>query len=97
MSGGHYNYLCYTIQDTYEGELEDSLMEELLKDFCKILKSLEWYKSGDTCQESYHADVDKFINKWTHSDYSTYAKAKSEIVRKFENFIEKLKGNDGLG
>lgn len=91
MSGGHYNYLCYTIQDTYEGEMEDTLMEEMLQDFCKILKSLEWYKSGDTSQEDYHRDIDNFITKWTGcSEHASYAKAKRDILSKFDKFIKEL-------
>ena len=90
MSGGHYNYLCYTIQDTYEGEMEDTLMEEMLQDFCKVLKSLEWYKSGDTGEEDYHKDVDAFITKWTKSEHASYAKAKRDILSKFDNFIKGL-------
>lgn len=85
MSGGHYNYLCYTIEDTYEGELESPVLEEMLKDFCKLLKSLEWYKSGDTSEEDYHKDVDKFIEKWTKSDEPIYLKAKSDLLYKLSS------------
>jgi len=90
MSGGHYNYLCYTIQNTYEGEMEDVLMEEMLQDFCQVLKSLEWYKSGDTSQKDYHQDVDEFITKWTNSDHASYAKAKRDMVKNLKNFIKTL-------
>jgi hypothetical protein len=90
MSGGHYNYLCYTIEDTYEGELENTLLEEMFQDFCKLLKSLEWYKSGDTSQEDYQEDVQKFIEKWTNSDQAAYAKAKADIVKNLENFIKSI-------
>ena len=88
MSGGHYNYLYSTILYTFEGEMEDVLMEEMLKDFCNVLKSLEWYKSDDISREDYLNDIDKFITKWTKADYSAYAKAKRDIVNKLENFIE---------
>ena len=85
MSGGHYNYLCYTIEDTYEGELESPVLEEMLKDFCQLLKSLEWYKSGDTNEYDYHEDVNKFIEKWTKSDEPIYLKAKSDLLHKLSS------------
>ena len=85
MSGGHYNYLCYTIEDTYEGELESPVLEEMLKDFCQLLKSLEWYKSGDTNEDDNHKDVDKFIEKWTKSDEPIYLKAKSDLLYKLSS------------
>jgi hypothetical protein len=71
--------------------MEDTLMEEILQDFCCVLKALEWYKSGDTGPEEYHKEVDKFINKWANSNYASYAKAKRDIVKNLENFIEELK------
>ena len=85
MSGGHYNYLCYTIEDTYEGELESPVLEEMLKDFCQLLKSLEWYKSGDTNENDYHEDVNKFIEKWTKSDEPIYLKAKADLLNKLNS------------
>ena len=50
MSGGHYNYKYSSIRDTYKGELENPLLEDLLEDVVELLRSLEWYKSGDTSQ-----------------------------------------------
>ena len=94
MSGGHYNYQCFTIENTYEGEMENHLLECLLKDFCALLKSLEWYKSGDTGREDYHKDVDDFINKWIKSENAEHIKTKTEIINKFENLIKELKSED---
>lgn len=91
MSGGHYNYTYNTIEYTYEGEMENLLLERLLKDFCKLLRSLEWYKSGDTCREDYHKDVDDFIAKWIKSENAKYIKDTSEIIEKFENLISDIK------
>ena len=91
MSGGHYNYTYNTIEYTYEGEMENLLLERLLKDFCKLLRSLEWYKSGDTSREDYHKDVDDFIDKWIKSENAKYIKDTSEIIEKFENLISDIK------
>jgi hypothetical protein len=91
MSGGHYNYTYNTIEYTYEGEMENLLLERLLKDFCKLLRSLEWYKSGDTGREDYHKDVDDFIAKWIKSENAKYIKDTSEIIEKFENLISDIK------
>ena len=87
MSGGHYNYLCYQIEDTYTGELESPILEELLQDFCHLLKSLEWYKSSDTSQEEYQDDVTKFLNKWINSDTASYLKGKNDIIMKIKDII----------
>lgn len=41
MSGGAFEYMCYSIEDMYENELEDDQLNELLLDFCKVLHDLE--------------------------------------------------------
>ena len=65
---GHYNYKYSSIRDTYKGELENPLLEDLLEDVVELLRSLEWYKSGDTSQETYHQNIDIFIEKWIKKD-----------------------------
>lgn len=64
MSGGHYNYLYYVIKETYNGELKDLELEEMMNDLCEVLKSLEWWMSGDTDEETYRKDVKSFKKKW---------------------------------
>ena len=64
----HYNYKYSSIRDTYKGELENPLLEDLLEDVVELLRSLEWYKSGDTSQETYHQNIDIFIEKWIKKD-----------------------------
>lgn len=44
--------------------LEDLVMSELVFDVFCILHSFDWYKSGDTCEETYRADVKRFKDKW---------------------------------
>ena len=69
MSGGHFNYDFYHL-DTYDGQMEDAELNELLVDFQALLKSLEWYKSGDTSPEDYREDVNEFKKKWFKADRS---------------------------
>jgi hypothetical protein len=64
MSGGHYDYMCFKIENTYENELEDREMNELLKDFCQLLHDLEWWKSGDISERDYRIAIDTFKIKW---------------------------------
>lgn len=53
MSGGSFDYMYSKIRDTYKGELHDQELEELLEDFCEVLKELEWWQSCDTSEERY--------------------------------------------
>lgn len=63
MSGGAFNYVSSVLFE-YEGHMEDPELEDLLKDFCKLLHDLEWYKSGDTSREDYIETVTTFKKKW---------------------------------
>ena len=64
MSGGSFNYMCYSIQDNYGGRLEDPVMEALLEDLCKVLRDLEWETSGDYGTGAYRRSVEQFKAKW---------------------------------
>ena len=45
MSGGHYNYMYCRIEDEYVDRMYDSQLNEMMKDLCKLLHDLEWWKS----------------------------------------------------
>ena len=64
MSGDAFEYMCYSIEDMYDNELEDDQLNELLLDFCKVLHDLEWYRSDDISQEDYKQTVKQFKEKW---------------------------------
>lgn len=64
MSGGHFDYMCYRIEETYSGQMEDKELNDLLEDFTKLLHDLEWWKSCDIGEEQYRETVTKFKNKW---------------------------------
>ena len=44
--------------------LEDLVMSELVFDVFCVLHSYDWYVCGDTCEETYRADVQRFKDKW---------------------------------
>ena len=47
MSGGSYNYTCYTFQNQYEGAMFDDEMNDLVKDLYEVLHDVEWWQSAD--------------------------------------------------
>lgn len=44
--------------------LENKILSELVFDVFCVLHSFDWYKSGDTGEEQYKADVKYFTEKW---------------------------------
>ena len=68
MSGGSYNYIYSTLKNECEGQMYDSEMNLLIKDLCKVLHDLEWWKSDDYSEDQYRRTVDKFKNKWLKGD-----------------------------
>lgn len=64
MSGGSFSYMCYTFKDTYEGQMEDVELNELIDDLSKVLHDLEWWQSADISEDSYRKTVQKFKEKW---------------------------------
>ena len=44
--------------------LEDFIVSELVFDVLCLLHSYDWYKSGDTDEETYREDVKHFKEKW---------------------------------
>lgn len=64
MSGGSYNYIYSRLQDECENRMYDAEMNDLIKDLCVVLHDLEWWQSGDTCEETYVESLQKFKQKW---------------------------------
>ena len=44
--------------------LEDKVISELVWDVFCLLHSFDWYASGDTSEEQYRHDVQRFKKKW---------------------------------
>ena len=88
MSGGSYNYTCYTFQNEYEGYMYDDEMNDLVKDLSKVLHDLEWWQSGDISEEGYRETLRDFKNKWFKQDRNT--RLKDYIDKKITNVKKEL-------
>jgi hypothetical protein len=89
MSGGSYNYEYCRVDDEYVGRMYDAELDELIKDLVPVLKAVEWWKSCDTCEETYREEVLKFKKKWLSDDVRT--ERLSEIINgKVEELREEL-------
>ena len=71
MSGGSYNYEYARVEEEYVGAMYDAELDELIKDLVPVLKAVEWWKSGDTCERTYREKVIKFKKKWLSDDVRT--------------------------
>ena len=71
MSGGHFDYKDMSLKSEMFGwsdkpfnVLEDRELSELTFDLLEVIHLYDWYKSGDTCKETYLKAKDKFKKKW---------------------------------
>ena len=64
MSGGSYNYTCYTFQNEYEGCMYDEEMNDLVKDLFQVLHDLEWWQSADISEKTYRETLKNLKEKW---------------------------------
>ena len=64
MSGGSLDYVYGRLEDCATGKMHDPEMEDLLKDFVKVLHDLEWWLSSDTSEEDYRKTLRRFKKKW---------------------------------
>lgn len=74
MSGGSYNYIYNKLLVECVGEMHDTEMDEMLRDFCDVLHDLEWWQSGDYSEDQYRETVSEFKKKWFKGDRSTRLK-----------------------
>lgn len=64
MSGGSYDYVYAKLLSECSGRMYDIEMNEFICDFANVLKSLEWWQSGDSSEDSYREKLKDFKNKW---------------------------------
>lgn len=68
--------------------MEDKQLSELVYDVFCLLHSLDWYKSDDTGEETYRADVAYFKQKWLKGRKKSLEKA--EIDKQIDELREDL-------
>lgn len=71
MSGGYFDYKDNSLKgemfgwtDEPHNVLEDRELSELTWDLLDLIHDYDWYKSGDTCKETYLKAKTKFKQKW---------------------------------
>ena len=71
MSGGHFDYIDSRCKDEIFGwsdrprnVFEDREISELIFDVFELIHDFDWYKSGDTCKETYLKAKADFKKKW---------------------------------
>ena len=74
MGGGHFDYNdkqlkndMFGYEHEYKNPLEDREISNLVYDVLTLLHVFDYYKSGDTGEESYLTSKDKFKKKWLHN------------------------------
>lgn len=68
MSGGSYDYKCYTIEDYYVGRMYDPELNEMMRDLVKVLHDVEWWQSCDIGEDNYRRTAKAFKDKWFNAD-----------------------------
>lgn len=95
MSGGHFDYQEFTTYSTFSNEWEDHEIDALFDDLfgtdencIGLVYILDYYLSGDTCEETYRKAVNKFKQKW----FSRTTKERTEFYQgKLQEYCDTLK------
>lgn len=74
--------------------MEDKQLSELVFDVLCLVYSADWYKSGDTGEDTYLADAQYFKKKWLKQNPENIVK--SEIDKAIEEAREELYKSLGL-
>ena len=88
MSGGSHDYICYKLSEECEEKMHDAELNDMVKDFIKVLHDLEWWQSGDCSEEEYRETVNGFKKKWFNGDRET--RLKGYINEQIENLRGEL-------
>lgn len=97
MSGGHFDYQDRQLKNDmfgydheYKNPLEDKEISNIVYDVLTLLHDFDWYKSGDTSEETYLESKENFKKKWLRNKkYSQEVLAKI-IYEETENLKNEL-------
>ena len=98
MSGGSWDYACYSI-DEAAGHMErwDHELADLMRDLSGVCRDCEWADSSDTSRESGAESIGRFKDKWFRGDRGErlrgYVDERIASVR--EELVAMLGGGDG--
>lgn len=91
MSGGSFDYLCFRIEETYSGEMQDVELNEMIVDLCEVLHDLEWWKSGDYDEQTYRETIRKFKKKWFgQTDEKRLEKLANKAKKDFDKLLKDI-------
>lgn len=101
MSGGWWNYHDSSLKDDIFGwgkqprnVFEDKEISELVWDVFDLLHDFDWYKSSDTCEETWLKQKEKFKRKWFGD--SRKDRLKKIIDQTAEEFKEEMYKTIGI-
>ena len=107
MSGGRFNYTDSSLKieifgwgNTLKNVFEDKEISELIFDVFDLIHDFDWYKSGDTCRETYLIAKAKFKEKWLGGNNGVRVKKivddSIEDLRRelYETFLGEVSKND---
>ena len=106
MSGGHFEYQDNRLLTEMYGwdtssdkapanPYNDVIVSQLMYDLLKLTHDLDWYKSGDDCEEDYINSLNAFHKKWL-SD-STNDTIREIIDEKITSLRDELLDTIGRG
>jgi hypothetical protein len=84
MSGGSYSYVYCKVEEECVNRMFDSQLNEMMKDLCKVLHDLEWWRSSNFDEDSYRKTVTEFKKKW-------FKQTKIDVQRQIESEFELTK------
>lgn len=103
MSGGHFCYKDSSLKDEMFGwtdephnVLEDREISELAWDLLNLIHDYDWYKSGDTCKETYLKAKTKFKQKWLSNRGVRVRRIVDEAVAELKSELYETYGISGV-